>query len=69
MSAATALATAPIGSTDVRVTKLGFGTSGLGDMPDTYGYRVNLLRLQRCAVGMVRKLFTTPAGASASPKP
>src|SRR5688500_8588035 len=57
MSASTALATAPIGSTDVRVTKLGFGTSGLGDMPDTYGYRVNEDR----ALATVRAIFEGPA--------
>ncbi|QDY71602.1 aldo/keto reductase [Qingshengfaniella alkalisoli] len=31
----------PIGSTGVAITPLGFGTSALGDMPDTYGYAVS----------------------------
>jgi D-threo-aldose 1-dehydrogenase len=30
-----------IGNTGVYVTPLGFGTSALGDMPDTYGYSVS----------------------------
>jgi D-threo-aldose 1-dehydrogenase len=30
-----------LGRTDLRVTSIGFGTSGLGDMPDTYGYGVD----------------------------
>jgi D-threo-aldose 1-dehydrogenase len=30
-----------IGRTGVRVPKIGFGTSGLGSMPDTYGYAVS----------------------------
>jgi D-threo-aldose 1-dehydrogenase len=34
----------PIGSTDVRVPAIGFGTSGLGGMPETYGYDVEASR-------------------------
>src|SRR5271156_3662180 len=30
-----------LGRTDLMVTPVGFGTSGLGDMPDTYGYGVD----------------------------
>ena len=30
-----------VGRTDLMVTSIGFGTSGLGDMPDTYGYGVD----------------------------
>ena len=31
----------PIGTTGLKVTSLCFGTSGLGNMPDTYGYEVD----------------------------
>jgi len=34
----------PIGNTGLSVTPLCFGTSGLGNMPDTYGYEVNETR-------------------------
>jgi len=34
----------PLGETDLEVTPLCFGTSGLGNMPDTYGYEVNEAR-------------------------
>ena len=33
-----------LGRTDIMVTSIGFGTSGLGDMPDTYGYGVDEAR-------------------------
>src|SRR5271155_4477256 len=33
-----------VGRSDLMVTPLGFGTSGLGDMPDTYGYGVDAER-------------------------
>jgi D-threo-aldose 1-dehydrogenase len=33
-----------LGRTDLMVTAIGFGTSGLGDMPDTYGYGVDEAR-------------------------
>jgi D-threo-aldose 1-dehydrogenase len=52
-----ALETVPLGRTKLRVTKLGFGTSGLGDMPDTYGYRVEADR----ALATVRAVFDGPA--------
>jgi len=34
----------PLGRTGLEVTPICFGTSGLGDMPDTYGYSVELER-------------------------
>jgi len=34
----------PIGNTGLQVTPLCFGTSGLGNMPDTYGYEVDEAR-------------------------
>jgi len=33
-----------LGKTDLMVTPICFGTSGLGDMPETYGYGVNAAR-------------------------
>jgi D-threo-aldose 1-dehydrogenase len=57
MAGATALETTQLGSTRLRVTKLGFGTSGLGDMPDTYGYHVDTDR----ALATVRAIFDGPA--------
>ncbi len=33
-----------LGRTDLMVTSVCFGTSGLGDMPDTYGYGVDEAR-------------------------
>jgi D-threo-aldose 1-dehydrogenase len=32
---------APVGQTGLKVPKIAFGTSGLGNMPDTYGYAVD----------------------------
>ena len=46
-----------IGTTGVALTPLGFGTSGLGDMPDTYGYSVDEDR----AAATVRAIFDGPA--------
>jgi D-threo-aldose 1-dehydrogenase len=37
----------PLGRTGLRVTPICFGTSGLGDMPDTYGYSVEAERARR----------------------
>ena len=34
----------PLGRTGLKVTPICFGTSGLGDMPDTYGYSVEAER-------------------------
>ena len=42
-----------LGRTDLMVAPLCFGTSGLGDMPDTYGYHVEAER----ALATVRAIF------------
>lgn len=36
----------PVGRSSVRVPAIGFGTSGLGGMPDTYGYDVDAARAE-----------------------
>lgn len=36
-----------LGHTGLSVTQLGFGSSALGDMPDTYGYSVDLQRASK----------------------
>ena len=46
-----------LGRTDLMVTPVGFGTSGLGDMPDTYGYSVEANR----AKATVEAIFDGPA--------
>src|SRR5271155_5877479 len=46
-----------VGRSDLMVTPLGFGTSGLGDMPDTYGYGVDAER----AKATVLAIFGGPA--------
>jgi D-threo-aldose 1-dehydrogenase len=46
-----------LGRTDLLVTPLCFGTSGLGDMPDTYGYHVEAKQ----AEATVRAIFAGPA--------
>src|SRR5271154_329313 len=48
---------APIGRTGLMVTSIGFGASGLGDMPDTYGYSVDAKR----AEATVEAIFAGPA--------
>jgi D-threo-aldose 1-dehydrogenase len=48
---------APIGRTGLMVTSIGFGASGLGDMPDTYGYSVDAER----AKATVEAIFAGPA--------
>ncbi|KUF09340.1 aldo/keto reductase [Pseudoponticoccus marisrubri] len=45
-----------LGNTDLEVTELCFGASGLGDMPDTYGYSVDEER----ARATVRAIFDGP---------
>lgn len=45
-------------NTGIRVGPLCFGTSGLGDMPDTYGYAVDEER----AIETIREIFASPAG-------
>src|ERR1700728_1618169 len=46
-----------LGRTDLRVTPICFGTSGLGDMPDTYGYGVDEAR----ARATLHAIFDGPA--------
>ncbi len=46
-----------VGKTSVEVTDLAFGTSGLGSMPDTYGYAVDEER----AYATVNAIFDGPA--------
>ena len=46
-----------LGRTDLAITPVCFGTSGLGDMPDTYGYSVDAER----AEATVRAIFDGPA--------
>src|SRR5208337_2322681 len=45
-----------LGRTDLIVTPICFGTSGLGDMPDTYGYGVDAAR----AEATLRAIFDGP---------
>lgn len=52
-----ALKRTKVGRTDIEVTSIGFGTSGLGHMPDTYGYGVDAER----AHDTVRAIFDGPA--------
>ena len=47
---------ARLGKTELMVTPICFGTSGLGDMPDTYGYGVDADR----AKATVRAIFASP---------
>jgi D-threo-aldose 1-dehydrogenase len=46
-----------LGRTDLMVTPICFGTSGLGDMPDTYGYSVSAERAKATA----ESIFSGPA--------
>ncbi len=48
--------TVALGRTSLAVPKLCFGTSGLGDMPDTYGYAVNEDRAKET----IRAIFAGP---------
>ena len=48
--------TIALGHTDLRVPKLCFGTSALGDMPDTYGYGV----AEEQAKQTIREVFSGP---------
>jgi D-threo-aldose 1-dehydrogenase len=48
---------APLGRTSLAVSKICFGSSGLGDMPETYGYAVP----QEQARATVREIFAGPA--------
>ena len=44
-----------VGRTDLMVTPIGFGTSGLGDMPDTYGYGVDAERAKATVLRDLRR--------------
>jgi D-threo-aldose 1-dehydrogenase len=46
----------PIGQTGLAVSPICFGTSGIGDMPETYGYSVSEER----ALDTVRAIFDSP---------
>ena len=46
----------PLGRTGLAVPKIAFGTSGLGNMPDTYGYAVDEER----ARATIRAVFNGP---------
>ena len=46
-----------VGRTGLTVTSISFGASGLGDMPDTYGYSVDADRAQ----ATVMAIFEGPA--------
>jgi D-threo-aldose 1-dehydrogenase len=48
--------TVALGRTHLSVSKLCFGTSALGDMPDTYGYEVDEHRAKET----IRAIFAGP---------
>ena len=56
MIVATKVETVPLGRTRLNVSRVCFGTSALGDMPDTYGYGVEAKQ----AKDTVRAIFTGP---------
>jgi D-threo-aldose 1-dehydrogenase len=56
MSASQSVATVKLARTGLSVTKICFGTSALGDMPDTYGYAVSEERARQT----VRAVFAGP---------
>ena len=47
----------PLGRTKFEVTKVGFGTTSLSSMPDTYGYAVD----EEQARATIRAIFEGPA--------
>jgi D-threo-aldose 1-dehydrogenase len=51
--------THPIGKTGLNITEICFGTSALGDMPDTYGYEVSEER----ARATIHAIFDSPANS------
>ena len=53
---ASAMTKVRLGKTDLLVTPVCFGTSGLGDMPDTYGYSVDAER----ATATIEAIFEGP---------
>jgi D-threo-aldose 1-dehydrogenase len=57
MTAAGQIGRVPLGRTGLTVSTVCFGTSSLGDMPDTYGYGVDEER----ARATVRAIFDSPA--------
>jgi D-threo-aldose 1-dehydrogenase len=57
MPAAEEFKTMPLGRTGLKVPKIAFGTSGLGNMPDTYGYAVDEER----AKATIRAILEGPA--------
>ena len=54
---ATKMRFSPIGNTGLIVSSIGFGTSALGDMPDTYGYNVDEKRARET----LHAIFDGPA--------
>ncbi len=56
MNDSPSLAKIPLGRTGLQVSPICFGTSGLGDMPGTYGYSVSVDR----ALATVRAIFDGP---------
>ncbi len=56
MSASDEVAYVELGTTGLRVSKICFGTSGIGDLPNTYGYTVDEER----ALETVRAIFDGP---------
>lgn len=57
MPAAIPVIKARLGRTSLEATNIGFGTSGIGDMPETYGYSVDEER----GKSTVRAIFSGPA--------
>lgn len=49
-----------LGNTGITVPSICFGTSALGNMPDTYGYSVDEAR----ALETIRAIFASPYGFS-----
>ena len=58
MEKANANDTTPLSGTGLSVPAICYGTSGLGDMPDTYGYDVDEER----ALATLRTIFSQPPG-------
>ena len=54
----------PLGRTGLRVTPICFGTTGLGDMPDTYGYSVEAERAKRTLYQVLKSRTHAPICAS-----
>jgi D-threo-aldose 1-dehydrogenase len=57
MPASNQVENAKLANTNLRVSRIGFGTSALGNMPDTYGYGVD----EEQARATVRAMFAGPA--------